>query len=337
MILAGDVGGTSARLALFEIRDGLLVALAEESYPSRGFADLASIVSAFLAKQEEHPERACFGIAGPVRGGRVRTPNLPWVVDAGELARATGIGQVALINDLEANAHGIAMLGPEDFLNIQQGDPDPVGNQAVMSAGTGLGEAGLIWDGGRHRPFACEGGHCDLAPRDALEAELLACLRTRFGHVSYERVLSGPGLLGIFRFFVESGRGTPAAEVIAAMRDQDPPGVVAQAALRGQCEVCRQALDRFVSFYGAEAGNLALKLMATGGVFVGGGIAPRIAPAMTAGGFLEAFLDKGRMRPILEAMPLRIILNPGTALLGAARCAASLSRSIDIANLAHEP
>jgi glucokinase len=194
----------------------------------------------------------------------------------------------------------------------------------------------MIWDGARHRPFACEGGHADLAARDALEAELLAWLQGRFGHVSCERVLSGPGLLNIFRFLVETGRGTPAAAVVEAMRELDPSAVIAEAARRGQCAVCRQTLDRFVSFYGAEAGNLALKLMATGGVFVGGGIAPRIALAMTAGGFLEAFLDKGRMRPLLETMPLRIILNPGTALLGAARCAASLSRSTDVGSLAHE-
>lgn len=322
MILAGDIGGTSSRLAAFEMARGNLRVVAEHNYPSAEHGSLGEIVEHFVAAHALRVAYACFGIAGPVRDGRVKTPNLPWVIDASAMGRLLGLDAVALINDLEANAWGIAALGPDDVLTLNAGAYTGQGNATVISAGTGLGEAGLFWDGERHRPFSCEGGHADFAPRDAREVELLRHLMNRFGHVSCERVLSGPGLHNIYEFLRESGRGSETPAVVEAMRDHDVSAVIAQAALEGRCGLCVQALELFVSIYGAEAGNVALKFMAMGGVYIGGGIAPKIVGKLQDGTFMRAFVAKGRMQPLLESMPVRVILNPKTALLGATRYAA---------------
>jgi glucokinase len=325
MILAGDIGGTSTRLACYQVPNGELQPVIEQTFPSRQYAGLGEIAEAFLARHKVKVARACFGIAGPVQENRVVTPNLPWVVDGEALARELGVRTVKLINDLEANAYGIAALSSADFVTLNPGAPGAVGNAAVISVGTGLGEAGLYWDGQNHRPFACEGGHVDFAPRNALDAELLQYLLPRFGRVSYERVLSGPGLRLIYEFFRDTGRGTEAQGLAEAMGKGDPSAVISNAAMEGRCPLCVQALDLFVSYYGAEAGNLALKLMARGGVYVGGGVAPRILPKLQSPAFLAAFTAKGRMQPLLEAMPVRVILKDTTALLGAARCASQMS------------
>jgi glucokinase len=243
------------------------------------------------------------------------------VVEAQQLSRASGIATVLLINDLAATAYGIPALAPSDVAVLSPGSPDAVGNTAVIAAGTGLGEAGLYWDGTSYRPFATEGGHTDFAPRTALEVELLRFLFARFARVSYERVLSGPGLLNIYQFLRDTGHGEEPAWLTEELHQQDPASTIAQTALAGHCALCEQALDLFVSLYGAEAGNLALKIMATGGVFIGGGIAPKILPKLTASLFMDAFLAKGRMRPVLEAIPVRVILNDRAALVGAARYA----------------
>lgn len=322
MILAGDIGGTSARLAAFEVARGTLRVVAEKNYPSGKHSGLGDIVEQFVAAHALRVVCACFGIAGPVRNGRVKTPNLPWVIEASALARQLGLDAVALINDLEANAWGIAALGPDDVLILNTGASAAQGNAGVIAAGTGLGEAGLFWDGERHRAFSCEGGHVDFAPRDALEVELLRHLMNKFGRVSYERVLSGPGLRNIYEFLRDSGRGTETPAVVEALRDQDAAAVIAQAALENRCKLCVDALELFVSIYGAEAGNVALKFMAFAGVYVGGGIAPKIVGKLQDGAFMRAFVAKGRMQPLLESMPVRVILNPKTALHGAARYAA---------------
>lgn len=322
MILAGDIGGTSARLAAFEVARETLRVVAEKTYPSGKYGGLGDIVEEFVAAHALRVVCACFGIAGPVRNGRVKTPNLPWVIEASALARQLGLDAVTLINDLEANAWGIAALGPDDVLILNTGASAAQGNAGVIAAGTGLGEAGLFWDGERHRPFSCEGGHADFAPRDALEVELLRHLTDKFGHVSYERVLSGPGLQDIYEFLRESGRGTETPAVVEALRDQDAAAVIAQAALENRCKLCVDALELFVSIYGAEAGNVALKFMTFAGVYVGGGIAPKIVGKLKDGAFMRAFVAKGRMQPLLESMPVRVILNPKTALHGAARYAA---------------
>lgn len=322
MILAGDIGGTNARLACFTAdAGGRLASVLERDYPSRDHATLEEIVAQFVSGREVELEGACFGIAGPVSNGRVVTPNLPWVVDKRELASRLGIQTVLLINDLEANTYGIAALAPEDLVVLNQGAPHAEGNYAVIAAGTGLGQAGAYWDGRTHRPLACEGGHTDFAPRNDLEMALLRYLFKQYEHVSYERVLSGAGLVHVYSFLRDTGRGEEPAWLADEMREGDRAAIVSAAALEGKSELAGQAMDLFVSLYGAEAGNLALKFKSTGGVFVGGGIAPKIIAKLQGPAFMEAFVAKGRMRPLLESMPVKVILNDRTALLGAARCA----------------
>ena len=322
MILAGDIGGTKTRLAFFTVAGERLQSLGEETFLSRHYGGLEEIVRVFMSQQQVSVTHAGFGIAGPVKHGRCETTNLPWVVvDARQLASQLGIASVALINDLEANAYGVATLEAKDFMVLNPGALYADGNAAIIAAGTGLGEAGLYWDGAQHHPFACEGSHADFAPRHELETELLRYLLTRFAHVSYERVLSGPGLYNIYQFLRDTGRGEEPAWLSEELRQQDPAATISQAALSGRCALCVQALDLFVSLYGAEAGNLALKVMATGGLYVGGGIAPKIMQKLQDSTFMQAFTAKGRMQPLLEAMPVRVILNDKTALLGAARCA----------------
>jgi glucokinase len=313
MILAGDIGGTKTHLALFDCDLSESVAL--EVYPSREHTGLEEMLAAFFSEHPADVESACFGVAGPVRDGRVETTNLAWCVDAWSLARELGLESVGLVNDLEANAYGIAALVPADFAVLQPGEPGTTGNAAVCSAGTGLGEAGLYWDGEQHRPFACEGGHTDFAPRSDLEVELWRFLAAERGHVSYERVCSGMGLVNVYRFLVAVSGAAPAVDLDAAM--------ISQAALDQSDDTCVRALDLMVSIYGAEAGNLALKIMAAGGVYLGGGIAPKILTKLSDGTFMRAFADKGRFSSLLEDIPVRVILNEKAALIGAARYAAA--------------
>jgi glucokinase len=321
MILAGDIGGTHARLAFVTSEDGRFTIVTEASFPSREHASLEEVLDQFLSDHRRPVEQACFGVAGPVRGNRSDATNLPWVVDGRSLAKRLRLDEVRVINDLEATAYGIGALAAEDFLVLQAGTAGARGNTAVIAAGTGLGEAGLYWDGRRHHPFATEGGHADFAPQDALQTELLQYLRTQFDHVSYERVLSGPGLFNIYRFLRDAGRAEEPAWLAGQLKDRDPSPVITRVGLEGTSELCVRALDLFVSVYGAEAGNLAQKLLATGGVYVGGGIAPQILPKLKTPIFRLAFLAKGRMQPLLEAIPVRVILNEKAGLLGAARCA----------------
>ncbi len=321
MILAGDIGGTNTRLAYARVDGGRLRLVAESTFPSRDHPNLEAVLTKFVSAHRLPVRQACFGVAGPVRNGRCEATNLPWVVDSRDLAKQLGLDKALVINDLEANAYGIAVLEPKDFAMLSEGDPDAQGNAALIAAGTGLGEAGLYWDGARHRPFASEGGHATFAPRNDLEMDLLRYLLTQFEHVSYERVLSGPGLLNIYKFLRDTGRGEEPGWLAERMRRGDPPAVITQAALEGKSVLCTAALDLFVSLYGAEAGNLALGVLATGGLFVGGGIARNIVQKLKGSTFMTAFTAKGRMKPLLDAMPVRVILNDKTPLLGAARCA----------------
>jgi len=334
MILAGDVGGTKTRLALFETdRAGRLRARDERTYPSRESQGLGLIVARYQREVPAAVERAAFGVAGPVRDGVCVTTNLPWVVEAKALAALLRLPAAGLLNDLEATAWGLGELRDEDTLTLQAGASGPVraGNSAIIAAGTGLGEAGLFWNGRRHVPFATEGGHADFAPRSTIEDELLIHLRARFGRVSWERLVSGPGLVEIHDFLAgrpeskppgplaPTAAGPAHAEAVEANFGEDRAAAISHAALQGTSEVALRALDLFVSMYGAEAGNLALKTLSSAGMFIGGGIAPRIVDRLKTGTFLEAFLDKGRMRPLLESMPVRVVLNDRTALFGAAR------------------
>jgi glucokinase len=323
VIVAGDIGGTNARLATFDVQDGRLLLVKEIVYPSRSAPDLETIVRRFVDEARPAATAAALGVAGPVKNGRTETPNLPWVVDARRLADILGVPKVTLLNDLKANAYGLRHLGPTDFAVLQAGSHDAAGNQAILSAGTGLGCAGLYWDGQRHRPFATEGGHSDFAPRNHLEAEVMETIAREKGRVSAERILSGSGLVRLYRFLRERS-GVPESPALAErFAKEDAAAVISRSALDQADPVCVQALDAFVSAYGAEAGNVALRMLATGGVFLGGGIAPKNLAAFKRNGlFMTAFLDKGRMRSLLESVPVLVVLNDRAALWGAAHCAA---------------
>ena len=323
MILAGDIGGTKTRLALFAPGPGRSDPVSERTYSSQEYPGLEVIAREFVRATGAAIESACFGVAGPVKEGRSSTTNLAWVVDARNLARDLRLPRVALLNDLEASAFGLEALRTDEVVVLQEGIPGAAGNQALIAAGTGLGEAALYWDGRRHRVFATEGGHAGFAPADETQIELLRYLVRRFEPVSWERVLSGPGLVNIYSFLRDSGRGEEPSWLADEISAGEPAAVISAAALSGRSALCSEALDLFVALYGAESGNLALKVMATGGVFIGGGIAPKILARLRGPGFVRAFVAKGRMRPLLEAMPVRVILNDRLALLGAARYAAS--------------
>jgi glucokinase len=321
-VLAGDVGGTTTRLGLFEAGPDGPKAIEERYFSNARFAGLDDIVAKFFDGRGVDCRTACFGLAGPVAGPRVRLTNLPWVVDAREFEEKTGIRSVLLINDLEATAWGIPALSPEALVTLNRGRPGATGNRAVIAAGTGLGEAGIFSDDSQLHPFACEGGHTGFSPTDRLTDRLLIFLRERHGTVSWERVLSGPGLTDLYRFMlVEAGRTAPEWFTDVG-RHGDQASAVSAAGLDGSCEVAVRTLRLFARLYGDEAANLSLKLMATGGVWIGGGIAPKILPVLEGGAFLEGFLAKGRMRPVLESIPVRVILDDRAALLGAARRAA---------------
>ncbi|GAB4279577.1 MAG: glucokinase [Deferrisomatales bacterium] len=317
-ILAGDVGGTKANLALLPADEGGWAPLKEATLPSGGFEGLESLVQTFLGQDPAPLAAACLGIAGAVRDGSVESPNLPWRADRERLRRALGLSRVELINDLLATAYGLEALPPERLAVLNPGAPGAAGTRALVAAGTGLGEAVLYWDGQRHLPFPSEGGHADFAPRGELQVELLRYLDARFGRTSVERVLSGPGLVHIYRFLLETGRGTQPGWLAAELEKGDPAAAIAEAGLSGRDPLCAQALDLFVRVYGAEAGNLALKAFATGGVYLGGGIAPKILPKLRERPFLEAFVDKGRLSVVLADIPVWVILDPKTALYGAA-------------------
>jgi glucokinase len=320
MILAGDIGGTHTRIALFDPKASRLSPMRQLDYPSQNYPGLAEIALDFLSQQPAKIERCCFGVAGPVVDGKSHPTNIPWSIDSSEFAGRVG-APCKLINDLEANAHGIAALGPEDFAVLQAGKPRPGANAAVISAGTGLGEAGLFWDGQTYKPFASEGGHATFSPRNVLEIHLLNYLLTRFEHVSWERVLSGPGLLNIYEFFRDTGRAEEPAWLTERLQHGDRSATIAHAGIHSESQLCTLALKLFVSLYGSEAGNLALKLMALGGIYLGGGIAPRLLGQLKEGTFLLSFREKGRMQETLESIPVLVILNDHASLIGAARCA----------------
>lgn len=317
MILAGDIGGTKAQLAVFPPDAPPRSPALEERLPTNGSPSLDALLGGFLERTGLRPSRIVLGIAGPVADNRCITTNLPWQVDGEALSRALG-APVTLLNDLEATGWGLATLGADDLLALQEG-VRASGNRALIAAGTGLGEAILHWDGLTWHPMASEGGHTDFGPRDALEDELLHWLRGKYGRVSYERILSGPGLADLHRFFRDTKRGEEPREAARAFDDAaEPAAVVTETALDGSCERARLVLERWVSIYGAEAGNLALKALALGGVFVGGGIAPRLVSVLTRGGFARAFFDKGRLSPVLTRIPVSVVLDPKTAVWGAA-------------------
>jgi glucokinase len=330
MILAGDVGGTKVHLALYGFEHGQLVHIRDERFPAHEFNGLQEIAVRFLA-ESANPEitAACFGVPGPVRSGRLRLTNLPWILDAGELSAALKIPHLFLINDLEANGYGIAELTADQLLTLNAGDPAGVGNRALVSAGTGLGEGVLVWNGKTHVPMASEGGHCDFAARNPLEMELLTWLMQKFsGRVSFERVVSGPGLTNIYTFLRDEKRMEEPAWLRQQMEAGDPNAVIGEMGEAGKSELCAKALEVFAASYGAEAGNLVLKVLATAGMYIGGGIAPKMLKTMQSGVFMQAFADKGRLSELLIHTPVRIILESRAALMGAAAYAEARAAEI---------
>jgi glucokinase len=318
-VLAGDIGATKTLLALASVRGDVVEVVSETRYESAAYPGLAPIVRDFLAGVHS-VAGACFGVPGPVVDGACRTPNLPWLIDAGELARDAGLAQVELVNDFAAAALGLLALTPAALAVLQEGQPREHGTKAVLGAGTGFGQAILFWDGTRYRVNAGEAGHGGFAAQGRLQHELVAKLEERHLPVSVERVLSGPGLLRIYRFLAHAGVPT-SSEVEAALAHADAGPVIAEHAARG-VEACRQALALFLDAYGAEAGSAALRVLAHGGVYVAGGIARKLLPFITTGGFMDAFRRKGRMSDLMRTFPVAVVLEPRVGLLGAALAAA---------------
>src|SRR5712672_160619 len=320
MILAGEIGATRTRLAAFETEGNRLQRVVEKNYMSQKHDGLSGILADFIKTEGIPVHSACLGVAGPVRAGRSKISNLPWVIDAKEIAQQLKLSSVGLLNDLEAYAYGIDGLESKDFIALSEGVEEAEGNRAVISAKTGLGMAGLYWDGFRHHPFACEGGHADFAPRNDLQMELLAYLQKKYGRISCERILSGPGIKNIYDFLRDAHK----ADEPEWLRTQlggapDPPALISQMALEGKAVICDQALSIFVSVFGAETGNCALNFMSTGGIFIGGSIAAKNVSRMKDPLFLKSFLDKGRMETILKDMPVKVVTNDDSGLIGAAR------------------
>lgn len=318
-VMVGDIGGTNARLAIVETGNHGLEILDERTYPSRDFPSLEDVLVEFL---EEVPvasvaHRACFGIAGPVWRNRCVATNLPWIVDGEHLARRLSLSEVHLLNDLEAGAWGLGQLTSDGIRTLEEGD-SVQGNRALLAPGTGLGEAALFWDGHRHHPYATEGGHADFGPGDELQIELWRYLSRRHGHVSWERVVSGPGLVSVFRFLLQrDGREEP-AWLEEELRGGDPAAAITSRVHAGRCRDCEKTLELFFGLLGAEAGNLVLRTLATGGLYLAGGIVPKFLPELRGSRFLECFTAKGRFRPLLESIPVRVVVDDRLALWGAA-------------------
>lgn len=320
MILAGDIGGTKTSLALFEYKDDTLHVIAQHQFSSREFSDLTEVITAFRKNTSVTSiDAACFGIAGPVIEGRCRTTNLPWNITTSALQEYFGIQKVRLLNDLEATAYGMLYVPEDEFIDLNPKGRKMNGNRAVIAAGTGLGEAMLYYDGSAYHPIGSEGGHSDFAPLTPQQDELLKWMRNRYpGHVSYERILSGPGIYALYEFLVETGFAAQPKSMLHIPQEKDRSAMVTECALKEQNLLCMEALRLFVEIYGAEAGNLALKTMSLGGVYIGGGIAPKILSILTNNHFMNGFLSKGRFNEMLTRMQVKVCSNPETALYGAA-------------------
>lgn len=327
MILAGDVGGTKVHLALYDFEEGRLKPIRDQKFPAAEFGKLDDVVRRFLSNDDGHAAQnaseivaACFGCPGPVRDGRLKLTNLPWHLDARDLRASLGIEHIFLINDLEANGYGIPELAKDQIFVLHEADSSSVGHRGLISAGTGLGEALLIWDGKhRHIPIPSEGGHCDFAARNDREIALLQYLRrTLKGRVSFERVVSGIGIKNVYAFLRDDQKMEEPRWLRDRISSEDQNSVIGTCAEDGTSEICFETMQIFSAAFGAEAGNIALKVLATGGMYLGGGIAPKIIKTLQSGPFTQAFLDKGRLSPVLEAIPIRVILDDTCALLGAA-------------------
>ncbi|MFQ5442603.1 MAG: glucokinase [Thermodesulfobacteriota bacterium] len=323
IILAADVGGTKTFIGTFAVGEGLIKALRVERFVNADFSSIEEVVQAFLEDEAGTIDAASFGVASPVLENRARLTNIDWVIDGPALAERFGIKRLELINDLVATGWGVGGLSGGELDTINRGVKRE-GNAALIAAGTGLGEAVLYWDGKSHRPSSSEGGHSDFAPRSEVEIELLRYLMKKFGHVSYERVLSGMGLVNIFSFFMEREGKELGADLKRRFDAEGAAKVISDEAVNGGESAAASALELFLKIYGAEAANLALKSMSIGGLYIGGGIAPKIFKEREKEMFMKSFLDKGRFGELLSGMPVHLIMKESTALYGAARYAAGL-------------
>lgn len=324
MILAGDIGATKTVLAFYRIVSESLEQVNEETYKSKAFSGFEEILRRFIAILPPEPIAVlCLGVAGPIDNGRCKTTNLPWMLDERSLADAFGIKKVILLNDVEAAAYGILALRSDEIITLH-GGTERKGNLAVLAAGTGLGEAALHWDGKGYQAIASEGGHCDFAPQDNRQIALLSYLQKKFDHVSYERILSGQGLLNLYQFLRDTGFSEEPPWLQTMLQSGDPSAKITEIGLRRGHILCSETLELFATIYGAEAGNLALKVMATGGVYLGGGIAPQIIEKLKDGSFMRGFSNKGRYADFMRQIPVKVASNNRASLIGAAHHAARI-------------
>ena len=315
LVLAGDIGATKTNLALFKVEGNDLILLRETQYKSHDFKNIIELTNTFI-KNNQLPDSICFGVAGPVLNGHAKLSNIMWEIDSNELSNHFGVKNVQLINDLEATAYGLAMLNEKDIAVIHKGNDAAVGNAAVIAPGTGLGEAGLYWDGNYYHPFATEGGHCDFAPRNQFDFELYTFLQKKFSHVSWERLVCGPGIVNIYDFLRDEKKREEPEWLKEKFKNGDAAAVISQHVK--QSEICKETMQLFIRYLAYESANLVLKLKATGGLFIGGGIAPQIVSLFENNVFYSSFCQSGRLNYLLEKVPVKIILNTKTALLGAA-------------------
>jgi glucokinase len=324
LLLAGDIGGTKTLLQLVSVRDGTFQTIHERRFDSIAYDDFNSLLGEFMSAAALLPaaagpiDAACFGVAGPIHGQSAKITNLGWTIDAGAVGAEFGVASTCLINDFAAVGYGIEALHGDDVAPLQAGEPELHGLRAVLGAGTGLGEGILVWQGDHYQALPSEGGHVDFAPTDEDQDGLLRYLRPIYGHVSYERILSGAGLVKIFEFLTETGLETAMAPLRQAMLENDPAAAISGFGLDGRDPAAARALDLFVAIYGAQAGNLALTTLARGGVYIAGGIAPKIIARLKGGGFIHAFNGKGRFSALMQRIPVRVVMNPKVGLMGAA-------------------
>jgi glucokinase len=318
-VLAGDVGGTKTNLALFKATETSVDLIHEETYPSSKYSTCVEVLQQYLSDHpDSKPDRLCMGVAGPVFQGKVDLTNLSWHLDSEEISRVLKIKSVFLINDLEATSYGLAGLGPDDFINVHEGVSEQAGNIAILAPGTGLGEAGLYWDGSYYHPFPTEGGHTDFAPRTELDIELYQYLQKRYEIVSYERVIAGPGIYDIYQFLCDVKKRKTADWLEELFTKNDPSAVISESAIDEKDPTCIETMQLFVRYLARECSNLVLKLKATGGLFLGGGIPPKITSILQQNVFYDNFLDCDRMQTLMKKVPVNIILNSQAALFGAA-------------------
>lgn len=319
IVLAGDVGATKTNLALFNAKGNTIVSIAEQKFVSKEYKNITEIIEIFL-KGIPIPDSICFGVAGPVMNGHAKLSNISWDIDSNELARYFNAKKVKLINDLEANAYGLAMLSEKDVASVHSVKNAEKGNVAIIAPGTGLGEAGMYWDGEYYHPFATEGGHCDFAPRSNFDFELYNYLKKKFGHVSWERLICGPGIVNIYNFLRDKKKWTEPVWLMKKIKEGDAAAIISQYV--DKSAICKETMEHFIRYLAYESANIVLKFKASGGLFIGGGIAPKIISLFTNNNFYNSFCQSGRLNYLLEKVPIKIILNPQTALLGAAWCGA---------------